>query len=308
MKPKVKLQTFTIYSLMTLISCLPRRVSGWIGGYIGYLNLKLETRSAKVTQTNIDLCLPELSSAERSLLVVESLKNTGKNFMETPAVWMGSFGRISNWIKHVENREVLDQAYAQGQGVVIILPHLGNWELFNLYYSQYPAGEMTALYQPPVKPYLQSIMADIRGRFGNEIVPTTRRGITRLYRSLGNGEVVTILPDQVPESGDYVNFFGEKALTDRLISRLLAKTGAQVVCCFIKRLPRNEGFTVCFREPDVDVYSTDNLVSMAGVNKSVEACVREAPAQYQWEYKRFRERPAGKLRIYNYEGDTWTHH
>jgi KDO2-lipid IV(A) lauroyltransferase len=151
-------------------------------------------------------------------------------------------------------------------------------------------------------------MADIRGRFGNEIVPTTRRGITRLYRSLGNGEVVTILPDQVPESGDYVNFFGEKALTDRLISRLLAKTGAQVVCCFIKRLPRNEGFTVCFREPDVDVYSTDNLVSMAGVNKSVEACVREAPAQYQWEYKRFRERPAGKLRIYNYEGDTWTHH
>ncbi|MFT4711786.1 MAG: KDO2-lipid IV(A) lauroyltransferase [Candidatus Azotimanducaceae bacterium] len=236
MKPKVKLQTFTIYSLMTLISCLPRRVSGWIGGYIGYLNLKLETRSAKVTQTNIDLCLPELSSAERSLLVVESLKNTGKNFMETPAVWMGSFGRISNWIKHVENREVLDQAYAQGQGVVIILPHLGNWELFNLYYSQYPAGEMTALYQPPVKPYLQSIMADIRGRFGNEIVPTTRRGITRLYRSLGNGEVVTILPDQVPESGDYVNFFGEKALTDRLISRLLAKTGAQVVCCLIKRI------------------------------------------------------------------------
>ena len=308
MSLKVKLQTITIYSLMTIISCFPRSVSGLLGGYIGYLNLRLKARSAKVTQSNIDLCFPELSSDQRRLLVAESLENTGKNFMETPAAWMGSFGRISGWIKHVENRETLDEAYAIGKGVVIILPHLGNWELFNVYYSQYPSGEMAALYQPPGKAYLQDIMAEIRGRFGNELVPTTRKGITRLYRCLGDGGVVTILPDQVPETGDFVDFFGKKALTDRLISRLLAKTGARVVCCFVKRLPKNEGFTVCFREPDEDIYSNDRLISVGGVNKSVEACVREAPAQYQWEYKRFKERPTGELRIYNYEGDSWTHH
>lgn len=308
MSLKLKLQTFAIYSLMTIISWFPRRLSGLIGGYIGYINLKLEARSAKVTKTNIDLCFPEMDIDERSLLVAESLQNTGKNFMETPAAWMGSFGRISGWIKYVENREILDQAYAQSKGVVIILPHLGNWELFNVYYSQHPSGEMAALYQPPGKPYLQEIMAEIRGRFGNELVPTTRKGITRLYRCLGDGGVVTILPDQVPETGDFVDFFGTKALSDRLISRLLAKTGARVVCCFIKRLPGNEGFTVCFREPDEEIYSSDRLASVAGVNKSVEACVREVPAQYQWEYKRFKERPKGELRIYNFEGDSWTHH
>jgi KDO2-lipid IV(A) lauroyltransferase len=151
-------------------------------------------------------------------------------------------------------------------------------------------------------------MEEIRGRFGNELVPTTRKGITRLYRCLGDGGLVTILPDQVPETGDFVPFFGEPALTDRLISRLQRKTGARIVCCFLKRLPANNGFAVCFREPVADVYAADSLVAMAGVNKSVEACVREIPAQYQWEYKRFRERPSGKLRIYNYEGNSWTHH
>jgi len=308
MNLKVKLQSSAIYAVMTLMSWFPRRLSGLIGDFIGTVNLSLQTRSAKVTRTNIDLCFPELSESERSLLVAESLKNTGKNVMETPAAWMGSFGRINQWITGVENREIVEQAYKEGNGVIIILPHLGNWELFNVYYAHHPVGEMTGLYQPPDKAYLQHIMAEIRGRFGNEVVPTTRQGITRLYRCLGNGGLVTILPDQVPETGDFVDFFGEKALTDRLISRLLGKTGARVVCCFIKRLPENKGFTACFREPDPDIYSKDRLISMAGVNKSVEACVREVPAQYQWEYKRYRERPSGELRVYNYEGDSWTHH
>ena len=305
---KVKLQTFLVYTLMSIISRFPRGLSGSIGTFIGFLNLKLETRSARVTKTNIDLCFPELTSEERSRLVYESLKNTGKNVMETPAAWMGSFDRISKWIIAVEHSETLEQAYAHGDGVIVILPHLGSWELFNVYYAMHSVGEMAGLYQPPDKPWLQNIMQEIRGRFGNELVPTTRRGITRLYKCLGDGGLVTILPDQVPETGDFVEFFGEKALTDRLISRLHQKTGARIVCCFVKRVESSNGFAVCFREPDPDIYSNDNLISMAGVNKSVEACVREIPAQYQWEYKRFRERPAGELRIYNYEGDSWTHH
>ncbi len=305
---KVRLQTITIYGLMTVISWLPRGLSGLIGSFIGYVNLKLETRAAKVTRTNIDLCFPELGDDDRTLLVEESLKNTGKNVMETPAAWMGSFDRISKWITRVENQEVFEAAYAEGNGVIVILPHLGSWELFNVYYAMHPIGEMAGLYQPPDKPWLQSIMAEIRGRFGNELVPTTRKGITRLYKCLGDGGLVTILPDQVPETGDFVPFFGEDALTDRLISRLHKKTNARIVCCFVKRMPGKEGFAVCFREPDAAIYSEDSLISMAGVNKSVEACVREIPAQYQWEYKRFRERPSGKLRIYNYEGDSWTHH
>ncbi|MBC8272740.1 MAG: lysophospholipid acyltransferase family protein [Gammaproteobacteria bacterium] len=305
---KVRLQTLAIYGLMTLISWFPRGLSGAIGSFIGYLNLKLDTRASKVTRTNIDLCFPELSNDERTQLVIESLENTGKNVMETPAAWMGSFDRISQWITRVENNELFEQAYAQGDGVIVILPHLGSWELFNVYYAMNPIGEMAGLYQPPDKLWLQSIMEEIRGRFGNELVPTTRKGITRLYRCLDAGGLVTILPDQVPETGDFVPFFGEPALTDRLISRLQRKTGARIVCCFLKRLPANNGFAVCFREPVADVYAEDSLVAMAGVNKSVEACVREVPAQYQWEYKRFRERPSGKLRIYNYEGNSWTHH
>ncbi|MCP5231114.1 MAG: hypothetical protein H6948_03310, partial [Zoogloeaceae bacterium] len=38
--------------------------------------------------------------------------------------------------------------------------------------------------------------------------------------------------------------------------------------------------------------------SLAVMNQAVEACIREAPAQYQWIYKRWKRRPDGEPKIY----------
>ena len=128
-----------------------------------------------------------------------------------------------------------------------------------------------------------------------------------MFRSVGAGGVAVILPDQVPAHGDYVPFFGHDCLTDRLIPRLVRKTGARVVCSVVERLPHARGFRLRFSKPHPDIYSENFATSMAGLNKSVEQCVEQARAQYQWEYKRFKERPAGNLRIYNYENEPQTH-
>jgi KDO2-lipid IV(A) lauroyltransferase len=39
-------------------------------------------------------------------------------------------------------------------------------------------------------------------------------------------------------------------------------------------------------------------VSLAALNRGVEACLRHCPEQYQWEYKRFRTRPRGEFDYY----------
>ena len=119
---------------------------------------------------------------------------------------------------------------------------------------------------------------------------------------------MVILPDQVPARGGFAPFFGVDCLTDRLIPRLLARTHSRVVCCVIERLARSRGFRIVFREPHPDIYSDDPDVSLKGLNESVEQCVQLAPPQYQWEYKRFKERPPGELRVYNYDNEPWTHH
>jgi hypothetical protein len=80
------------------------------------------------------------------------------------------------------------------------------------------------------------------------------------------------------------------------LSRLTAKSGAPIVFVWCERLPWGRGYALHFRQPPQDIYSDDLKTSATGINRAVENCVRECPAQYQWSYKRFRTRPAGRPR------------
>ena len=275
----------------------PRWLSQFFGRLVGRVNFQLETRAYQVTSANLQLCFPELTDVERDSLVKASLLSTGQTLMETPAVWLAGQGVLEKWIVRVCSENLLDEALSGGTGIIVLLPHIGNWELFNVYFAS--RGKMTALYQPPRQVYLRQTMEKIRSQFGNEIVATNTRGLTRLYRVLEEGGVVTLLPDQVPASGLYVPFFGHQALTDKLLSRLVLKTGAKVVIACVIRLEDGR-FEVRFRSAEENIYSTDIELSMRAVNVAVENCVEETPTQYQWEYKRFRERPTGERRIYRF--------
>lgn len=285
-----------LYFLLQCLARLPLRVSQWLGRLLGIGLFLLRTRAATVTEINLDACSMFPSAVKRDEFVKRRLQHMGQTVMETPAIWLGSRPRIERWISEVKGVSLLDDAFAQGKGVIILLPHFGNWELLNVFFAG--RQPMTALYQPPEKAYLKPIMAAVRKNFGNDMVPTNRAGIAQLYRCLQEGQVVTILPDQVPSSGDFIPFFGQPAFTDRLLTRLTQKTGARVITCMVIRQPASQGFTIRFGLPDPDIYAKDPLQSMLAINRSIENCVRVDPAQYQWEYKRFRRYPEGTLPLY----------
>jgi KDO2-lipid IV(A) lauroyltransferase len=117
-----------------------------------------------------------------------------------------------------------------------------------------------------------------------------------LYRCLRQGQVVTVLPDQVPATGEFAPFFGQEALTDVLVSRLLAKTGAVAVCCVVWR--ESDGFVVTFSSVDDNIHSPRIQDSLVALNVSIENSIAGHVEQYQWDYKRFRERPAGMKKLY----------
>ncbi|MFP6807833.1 MAG: lysophospholipid acyltransferase family protein [Pseudomonadales bacterium] len=285
------------YFVLWLFSRLPRTLSQRIGRGIGYLNYHIKTRSFLVTRANLQLCFPDMDPVERDLLTLKSLISTGQTLMETPTVWLGSAEKLRGWIKSVSGREIYNEALEGGKGVIILLPHVGNWELFNTFFAN--IGKMTALYHPPRQQYLRDSMIKIRSHFGNELVATNIKGIARLYRVLGEGGVVTILPDQIPSGGIFAGFMGVKTLSDKLVSRLLKKTGAAAVVVSIIR-DEDGLFHVAFDPADESIYDSNIEVSVSGVNKSVELCLSRCTEQYQWEYKRFRERPKGELKIYRF--------
>jgi KDO2-lipid IV(A) lauroyltransferase len=287
--------------VLRLQALMPLGFSQWLGRGFGSLNYYLGSRSTQVTKQNLQLCLPELSPAEIQKLTYQSMRQTGMTAFETPAVWLSDLSRTSAWIESVENEQLLDDAMASDQGTLVLLPHLGNWEMFNVYFAS--KGRMTALYQPPRQDWAKPLMAKVRG---DNLVPTNRHGLATLYRELKDGQVVTVLPDQVPATGEFAPFFGQPALTDRLVPRMLRKTGARAIICIVYR--KSGKFHLRFDEVDNDVYAADLTTALAALNLSVEKSIRKKLVQYQWEYKRFRERPAGAKKLYKFNGQPDLYH
>lgn len=295
---KVKIQSALVWAALYFLSLLPLRLARLLGSCTGALNYRTASRACMVTRANIELCFPQLNEQQREKMVLSSLKHSAMTAFETPKVWLNSRASTLKRIVKIEGGDLLEEAMKGNKGLIILLPHLGNWEVYNVFIKLY--GSMTALYQPPRKGYLALVMEKIRLRFGNEMVPANRSGVAQLYKRLKAGGVVSILPDQVPAKGEYIPFFGVEALTDTLSSRLLQKTGADVLSLYIIRKAKPPGFEVRIRRLEDSIYSADIKTSLKAINEFVEECVKDAPDQYQWDYKRFRERPVGEKKIYRF--------
>ena len=293
-----------VRALLTLAAKLPRKLAQGAGTLIGLGHYYFSSQASKVSAANLELCFPDKTPGERQALQRMSLIETGKTMMETPAVWLGNLVTLDSWVTSVCHENLLVDAMASGRGTLILLPHVGNWELFNIYFRRH--GTMTALYHPPRQAYLQDLMADVRSRHGNDMVPTTTGGLANLYKRLKSGGNVVILPDQVPASGKFVPFYGQAALTDELAARILRKTGAIAVCACVVRNP-DGCFRVVFSEPDAQIYAEDVDESLRAVNALIEECASSFPEQYQWEYKRFKERRPGEAKIYRFRKPPGVH-
>jgi KDO2-lipid IV(A) lauroyltransferase len=287
-----------ILATLRLLSRLPLRWQRRVGSLCAGIAFMAGTRMARTTLTNLALCFPELDESQRHQLARASLNHTFQTICEAGGMWLWPAERTLGGIERVEGLQLLRDAVTEGNGVLVIAPHLGNWELFGLYLNSCGCGQSYQLFQPPDDPRLGKLIFEARSRAGANMVATDKQGVAQLLRALKAGEIVGILPDQVPPvgSGDFAPFFGVPALTMTLLTRLQQKTGARVLGGVARRTPR--GFEIVISAPDAAVYAADPHTALAGLNATVEAMVRHSPAQYQWEYKRFKRQPPGRQAPY----------
>ncbi|HEY9035843.1 MAG TPA: lysophospholipid acyltransferase family protein [Pseudomonadales bacterium] len=275
---------------LSLLRCIGRAIGAGMGGF--------SSRAKQTTETNLRLCLPELSEVARQQLVRQSLQETACTALEMGPMWFWPAQKTLGLIRHIHNEALYREALADPRGVLVLVPHLGNWELTGLYLST--TATLTALYQPPKQLLLETAILKARSRNGGTYVPTDRRGVSALLKALKAGETVGILPDQEPEpeSGVFAPFFGVPALTMTLGCQLLARTRARVIMAVAWRNHAEGGFDLAFEDAGAELHEADPVAAVTAMNAAVERLVRQHPEQYQWEYKRFKKRPDGQPKVY----------
>ena len=183
-----------------------------------------------------------------------------------------------------------------GKGVLVLVPHFGNWEVLNLYLG---AWSTNSLYDPPQMSAFDSITRNARMRTGSSLVPINTKGVRALYFALRQGRVAAISGSSALRWDRGVRpFFRQGCVDHDPGSTPRDRLQPRLILGHARRLPGGAGFSLGFEVlSEMESLKEPKLV-LGAMNAAIERLVRTGPAQYQWEYKRFKKPPTPHERIY----------
>jgi Kdo2-lipid IVA lauroyltransferase/acyltransferase len=220
----------------------------------------------------------------------EAVSESGKNIAELPFIWCASPQRVLKTAQ-VENWDIVQAALDAKQGVILLTPHLGCFEII----AQTIAARtpLTALYRPPRKAALKPLIEGARARENLLLAPANLSGVRAMAKALKKGDAVGLLPDQVPQQGEgvWANFFNKPAYTMTLSAKLHSMTDSPIILTYAERLSLGRGYIVRF-VPFEGVLGDDSISQATAINAAMEKLIAQKPAQYFWSYNRYKI-PAG---------------
>ena len=285
-----------MFPLLRWLSRRPLRLLHAWGAALGWLAFAASPSYRQRLRANA--ALAGLAPAQRRAAVAEA----GKLVMELPRLWLRPRHQPINDPVRWEGEALMTQWLAQRQGLVLLTPHMGSFEISAQAYAERfgPQQPITVLYRPARKAWLRELEETARARPQLATAPATLAGVRQMMRALRRGETVGLLPDQVPPvgMGVWAPFFARPAYTMTLAARLVRQSGAQVGVLCTERLPRGAGYVVRAMPLAVPLpaegadHDADRDASAAAdaaaINASMEAVIRERPSQYLWGYHRYK--------------------
>ena len=283
-----------MHALLVVFGRLPLAVLHRMGAMAGALAWVSDGRKRRVTEQNIARVRPSLGKEARCRLARASLQETFKAYFETFSLWARPRHALSK-IRVVHGETLIKDALASERGVVLCVPHLGSWEVLNLWLGaqRLPKG-YAYLYRKPRSKAQDALLRRFRAASPFACpVAIGDHGVRAIFHHLKYGGVAGVLPDHLPgrdRGAATAPFFGIDVPTSTLVPRMAKKLDAAVLCMFARRLPRGRGFDVHVHEMPSAVYDASIETACTALNAGLERCIRQAFTQYQWSYDRFRVR------------------
>ena len=287
---KLKFHERVAVFLLTRIGHLSLRNIYRLAAFITFVLNLFPIQLKRTIRTNIEHCYPHLSRTEQEALMKESLLHTVWRLVEMPFFWFSKPSAQNEIEVKISGEEQFQKDFSQGKGAIVLTGHFGAWEMVNSYMG--PRYPCVTLYKPMKKAYQEELVQIARERYGVEFSEVSVGGVKKIFESLKQGKCLGIMSDHDPgeNGGIFAPFFGIPANTMLLPIKLIQKTDAPVYTLSAERLPKGAGFHIRFKKIEgLRGVSIEEAASR--LNRAIENIVVDAPAQYEWSYKRFRRTP-----------------
>jgi KDO2-lipid IV(A) lauroyltransferase len=285
-----------IHLLYRLLGALHRGFARRFCHLLGNLAWHMDRRGRTVSLENLELALGNRSSPQlRRTIGRSAYINLATNLVDLSRIRRNSVDDLDNLVTDGhESMQHIDRAVRAQQGIILLTPHLGNWELLTAYLASRGAP-VHFVGREPYDERLDHIYEAIRGSHGARWI---RRGgaFEQLRALLGEGELAILLMDQDTRrvQGTFVEFFGAPAWTPTGPVALARLTGAALIPgALIRR--EDHTYQLVLEPPIRTVKTTDDAYNdwenTRRATLALESLIERYPAQWVWFHRRWRTKP-----------------
>jgi lipopolysaccharide heptosyltransferase II len=279
---------YLVYRLFSgAVALLPLPLGFTLGRILGTLAYHLAAPYRRLVMQNLRIAFEgEKSPAEMRRLAREHFAMLGANLLASFKLATMSREAISARVA-IENMEALHKAAEPGKGVVLVLSHLGNWELLAHIVPHGPPGRLVGtVYQPLGNRFFDQHVNAARARFG--LVGFSRRkGFGEPIKFLRDGNVACVLVDQhAGDGGIWTPLFGRLASTSPLAATMAVRTGAPLIAVAVYTTGCARWRLVVSEPLPRETSDPDRLT--AEINIALEKEIRVSPADWFWVHARWK--------------------
>lgn len=205
-------------------------------------------KSVRRLRSNLSVVKSDINTVELEELVLDGLKSYLRYWCDTFRIHRWSHERISRTVT-TTNDHLLRDPMNQGRGVVVALPHSGNWDHAGAYFCQEGIPLVTvAEVLKPERLFVKFLQ--YRQEMGFEVLALDSRAFVTLMKRARERRLIALVADRdLSASGIPVKFFGKSAKMPAGPAVLAIKEGLPLVIAHVSY--RDLGIHIDFHAVEV---------------------------------------------------------
>jgi len=283
---------------MRALAHVPFPLVRGFGAVLGRVLHVLAVPRRRVVDTNLALCFPTRSEAERRRMARQTFVYVAQSWFDRSWLWHAPEAVVARRLKVVGAADVIEEIAHGHEPMILFAPHFYGLDAAATALTMHTDRPSTTIYTTQRDPMIDQWVSEGRKRFGNVITLNRVDGIKPIVAGLRKGGLLYLLPDMDfgRDQTVFVPFYGVQAATVPSLSRFARLGKAKVVPVVSKLTPGGYEIEVL---PQWQNFPTDDVeADTALMNKRLQGYIDTMPSQYYWVHRRFKTRPEGEPPIY----------
>jgi KDO2-lipid IV(A) lauroyltransferase len=277
-----RLEAWAFIGFEALLGVLSAGAMARVGRVLGAAAHRISPERRQAVGRNLRIAFAgEKTAAELVELEKEVFKRAGANLLSALRMANMSEAELAGTVQMV-NGEYMREAMSGGRGLVMVLAHMGNWEVLAQWSpSVMPPGKLAAnMYRPLNNQILNARVLRIRATRGLKLFSKDESPLA-MAALVRDGGCFGVLCDQrVGRAGELVPFFGRITSCTPLPSMLARRTGAAVLGASLRTLGPGRW--------ELKIHKLEGEPTTANMMELLERIMRESPADVFWMQDRWR--------------------